>query len=146
MVWTDVYVLSGVTGETRASATLEKRIPIQKRKIKLLAASPPRKDTIPIQDKNTLGIKKYQSLPPHVPIFPHGFISLRNKANDDNPGSTDISSTYKYDTSLNDQDDSIENMIFKNDTNDDEEYKEDSLQHQHVNEKKLSIKPKKKDY
>ena len=64
-------------------------------------------DPIPHQDKNTLGIKKYQCLPPHAPLFPPGFISLRNEANDDNPETKDTSHTDKYDTSLTDQDNSM---------------------------------------
>ena len=48
---TDLSVLSGATGAIRASITPEKRIPIKKRNIKSLATSPPRKDTIPNQDK-----------------------------------------------------------------------------------------------
>ena len=59
---------------------------------------PPRKDPIPNQDKNTLGIQKYQCLPPHVTPFPPGFKSLRNKANYDNYESTDTLRTDKYDT------------------------------------------------
>ena len=66
----DLSVLSVATG---ASITPEERITRKKRKIKSLAASPPRKDPITNQDKNTLGIEKYQSLPPHVPKFPPGF-------------------------------------------------------------------------
>ena len=46
--------------------------------------SPPIKDPIPNQDKNTLGIQKYQRLPSHVPPFSSGIESLRNEANDDN--------------------------------------------------------------
>ena len=51
---TDISVLSGATG---ASITPKKRIPTNKRKIKLIATSPPRKDPIPNQDKSTLGIE-----------------------------------------------------------------------------------------
>ena len=70
---TDLSVMYGVTGETGASVTPEKRIPTNKIKIKSLATSPPIKDPIQNQNTNNLGIKKYQSLPPHVPKFPHGF-------------------------------------------------------------------------
>ena len=66
-LWTDISVNSGLTGETRASVTPEKRIPRKKRNIKSLAMSPPRKDPIPNQDKNTLGIQKDKYLPSHVP-------------------------------------------------------------------------------
>ena len=59
----------------------------------------PRKDQIPNQDKNTLGIQKYQCLPTHVPPFSPAFKSLRYEANDDNPKTTDTSRTDKYDTS-----------------------------------------------
>ena len=47
---TDISVNSGLTGETRASGTLEKVIPRNKRKIESLSTFPPRKDTIPNQD------------------------------------------------------------------------------------------------
>ena len=73
MVRTGVYVLSGVTGETRASVTPEKRISRNEIKIKSLDTSPPRKDPIPNQDTNTLGLQKYQCLPPHVPPYPPRF-------------------------------------------------------------------------
>ena len=82
---TDPSVNSGLTGETRASLTLEKRIPRKKINIKSLAMYPQRKYPIPNQDKNTLGLQKYKCLPPQVPPFSSGFKSLRNDANDDNP-------------------------------------------------------------
>ena len=107
---TDLSVNSGFTGETRASVTPEKCIPKKTINIKSLATSPPRKYKIPNQDKNTLGLPKYQCLPPHVPQFPPGFKSLRNEENDDNPETTDTSHTDKDDTSCTNQDDSIENM------------------------------------
>ena len=84
---------------------------------------PPRKDPIPNQDKNSLGLQKYQCLPPHVPPFPPGFISLRKKENDDNPETTDTSRTDKYYTSCNNRYDSIENVKSTKNTNYDEEYK-----------------------
>ena len=46
MVRTDIFILSGVTEETRAIITPGKHIP-KKKKIKSLATSPPRKDPIP---------------------------------------------------------------------------------------------------
>ena len=61
--------------------------------------SPPRKDPITNQDKNTLGLEKDQCFPPHVPTFYPGFKSVRNKENDDNPESKDTSRTDKDDTS-----------------------------------------------
>ena len=61
--------------------------------------SPPRKDPIPNQYKNTLGIQKHQCLSSHVIPFSSGIKSLRNKANDDNPETTDTSCTDKDDTS-----------------------------------------------
>ena len=85
----------------------EKHIPRKKGKIKSLATSTTRKDRTPNQDKNTLGIKKDQSLPPHVPKFPPGFKSLINKTNDDHPESIYISRTDRDDTSRTDRDDSI---------------------------------------
>ena len=60
---------------------------------------PPRKDPIPNQDKNNLGIPYEQGLPPNVLPFPPKFKSLINEANYDNPESTDNSRTDKYDTS-----------------------------------------------
>ena len=71
-LWTDLSVNYGLTGETRPSVTPEKRIPRKKRNIKSLATSPPRKDPITNQDKNSLWLQKYQCLPPHVPLFPPG--------------------------------------------------------------------------
>ena len=96
--------------------------------------SPPRKDPIPDQDKNTLSIEKYKILPPHAPPFPPGFKSLRNKADYNNPESTDTSHTDKYDTSRTDRDNSIENVKATKSTNDDDEYKEENSQHQNGNE------------
>ena len=52
---TYVSVNSRLRGETRATVTPEKSIPINKISIKSLATSPPRKDPIKNQDKNTLG-------------------------------------------------------------------------------------------
>ena len=72
--------------------------------------APPRKDPIPDQDKNNLGIQKYQCLPPQVPPFPPGFKPLRNEADDDNTEATDTSRTDKYDTLRTNRDDSIENV------------------------------------
>ena len=62
--------------------------------------SPPRRDSIPNQEKNALGLQKYQWLPPHVPSFPPGSKSFRNEANDDNTKTKDTSRTDKYDTSI----------------------------------------------
>ena len=64
---------------------------------KSLATSPPIKDPIPDQDKTTLGIKKGQSLPPHLPKLPPGFKSLGNWADDVHHESTDTSLTDKDD-------------------------------------------------
>ena len=79
--------------------TPEKRFPRKKVNIKSLDTSPPRKDPIPNQDKNTLVIPKYQCFPPHVPPFPPGLKSLINEANDYNPETTDTSLTGKDNTS-----------------------------------------------
>ena len=57
-LWTGLSVNSRLTGETRSSVTLEKRISEKKRNITSLAMSPPRKDSITNQDKNTLKIQK----------------------------------------------------------------------------------------
>ena len=125
MIWTDLSVLSGVTGEKRANVKPDKCIPIKKRRIKSLATSPLIKDPIPNQDKNTLGLKKYQSLPPQKPQYIHGFKSLRNEANDDNTENTDTSLTDKDDTSRTDRDDSVENVKVMRNKNDYDEYKEE---------------------
>ena len=71
---------------------------------------PPIKDTIPNQDKNILGLQKYQYLPPHVPPFSSGFKSLRIKANDDNLDTTDNARTAKVDTSRTNRNDFIEKV------------------------------------
>ena len=91
--------MSGVTG---ASVTPEKLIPRKKRKMKSIATSPPRKDPIPNKDINTLGTEKGQSLPPQLPRFRPGYKSLRNKADDNRHDSTD--------NSLNDKEDSVDNI------------------------------------
>ena len=104
---TDLSVNSGLTGETRSSATPEKRITKNKINKKSLAMSTPKKDPIPNQDKNTLGIQKYQCLLSHAPSLSSGFKSLRNKANDDNTKTTDNSCTDKDDTSHTNRYDSI---------------------------------------
>ena len=130
-VRTGISVLSGSTG---ASITPEKSISINKRGIKLLATSPPRKNPIPNQDKNTSGIKKYRSLPPHVPKFPPRFKSLRNEADGDHNKYIDTSRTDRDDMSRTDQDDSIENLKSMRNKNYDDEYKDEILQHQHSNE------------
>ena len=96
---TDLSVNFVLTGETRVSVTPDKRIPRKKRNIKPLAIYPPRKDTIPNQDKNTLGLQKDQCLPPHLTPFSPGFKSLRNEANYDNPETIDTSPSDENDTS-----------------------------------------------
>ena len=128
---TDTSVLSISIG---ASIMLEKRITRKKMKIKSLSTSPPRNDSIPNQDKNPLGIKKDQILPPHVPKFPPGFKSLRNKADDDHHESIDTSCTDKDYTSRTDKDDSMKNLRAMKNKNDDDKYKEENSQHQQVNE------------
>ena len=60
---------SGLTGETRASVTPEKRIQ-KKKKGKSLSMSPPRKDSIRNQNKNIY--QKDQCLPSDVPPFSYG--------------------------------------------------------------------------
>ena len=56
-ILTDLSINSGLTVETIASVTQETHIKIKKRNMKSLATSPPRKDPIPNQDKNTLGLQ-----------------------------------------------------------------------------------------
>ena len=119
-ILTDLSINYTLTGETRASATPEKSIPIKKRNIKSLVTSPPRKDPIPNQDKNTLGLQKYQCLLRKVPPFPPRFKSLKNEANDDDHETTDTSHTYRDDTSCTKRDDSIENIKATKTTNDDD--------------------------
>ena len=78
--------------------------------------SPPRKDPIPNQDNNTLGLQRYQCLSSHVNTFSSVFKSLRNKANGDNPETKDTLRTDKDDTSRTNRYDSIENIkAMKND-------------------------------
>ena len=120
---TGLYYNSWLIGETRASVTPEKRIPRKKINIKSLSTSPPRKDPILNQDKNTLWLQKYQYLPPHIPPFPPGFKSLINQVNDYNPETTDTSGTDKDDTSCTNRNVSIENVKAMKNTNDDDEYK-----------------------
>ena len=88
--------------------------------------SPPRKDTIPNQDKNTLGLQKYQCFTSHVPPFSSRFKSLRNQANSDNPETTDTSHTDKDDMSHTHQDYYIKNVKSVIKQNDDDEYKEEN--------------------
>ena len=104
---TDLSVLSV---STVASITSDKRIPRKKNNIKSLTTSPPRNDPVQNQDKNTLGIEKYQSLPPHLPKFPPVFKSLRNDVENDYNESIYKSCTDKDDTPRTDKDDSIENL------------------------------------
>ena len=117
----DLSINYGFTGETIASIIPEKRIPKKKRNKKSLALSPPRKYTIPNQDKNNLGLQKYQCPPPHVSSFYSWFKSLRNEENDDNSETIDTSRTDKYDTSRTYQDDYMENLKSMKDINDDDE-------------------------
>ena len=67
-----------------------------------------------------IGLKKYQCLTSDVPPFLPGNKSLRNKENDDNPEATDTSHTEKYDTSHTNQDDSIANVKYMKNNNDDD--------------------------
>ena len=127
----DLSLLFVATG---ASITPEKLIQIKKREIKSLETLPPRKYTIPNQDKNTLGSEKDQSIPPNIPKFPNGFKLIRNEADGNHHESTDTSSTDRDDTSHTDQDDYIQNINSTKNKNDDEEQKEDNLQHQNGNE------------
>ena len=61
--------------------------------------SQPRKDPIPNQNKNTLGLQIYQCLPSHITPFSYGFKSLRNEANYDNLETIHTSRTDKDDIS-----------------------------------------------
>ena len=87
-------------------------------------------------------IEKYQSLPPHLPKFPPGFKSLRNKADDDHHESSDTPHTDKDDFSRTDEDESIENLKFMSNKSSDGEYKENNLQHQHGYESGIQNKRK----
>ena len=73
---TDVCIFSGSVG---ASVTPVKLVTRKKKNMKSLAMSPPRKDPIPNQDINSLGTKKYQSLPPQLAKFCTGCKSLFNE-------------------------------------------------------------------
>ena len=92
-----------------------KRIPRNKRDMKSLAASPPRKDPIPNQDMNMLITVKYQSLPPQLPKFRPRYKSLRNKADDD--------CHYSTDTSRTDKEDFIKNLKVTDNKNSNDKYK-----------------------
>ena len=89
---------------------------------------PPIKNPIPNQNKNTLGIEKYQSLPPYLPKFILGFKSFRNKADGDHHESIDTSRTYRYDTPRTYKYDSIENLKAINNKNIDDEYKDENME------------------
>ena len=97
---------------------------------------PPRKDPIPNQYENNIGLQKYQCLPPHVLPFNPIFKSLRNKANDDNPETTDTSRTDKDDMSRTNRDFSIENVKATKNKNNDDKYKEVNSQHKKKQNKK----------
>ena len=132
-LWTDLSFNYRLTEETRASVTQEKLIPRKKRDIKSLATSPPIKYPIPNQDKNNLGLQKYQCLRPNVLLFSSVFESLRNEVSGDNTETTDTSRNDKENMSCNNWDDSIENVKAMKNKNYDGEYKEDNSQHQHGN-------------
>ena len=83
--------------------------------------SPQRKDIIPNQDRITLGLSKYQCLPPYIPSFSSVFKSLRKESNYDNPETIDTSHNDKYDTLLTNRYYSIENVKTMRNTNDDDE-------------------------
>ena len=78
-------------------------------------------------------IQKDQCLPPHVPLFSPVIKSLRNEENYDYPETTDTLRTKKDDTARTNWDYSIENVKTMKNTDDDDEYKEDNLQHQDSN-------------
>ena len=63
----------GLTRVTKAILTPEKRIQKKKRNLKSIDLYPPGKDPITNQDKNTLGLQKYQCLLSHVPPFSSEF-------------------------------------------------------------------------
>ena len=93
--------------------------------MKSIATSPPRKYQIKNQYINTLGTKKYQSLPPKLPKLYPGYKSLRNEAYDYCHDSTDTSRT--------DKEDSVENLKAMNNKNSDDEYEQENMQHKHSN-------------
>ena len=99
--------------------------------MKSLATSPPRKDLIPNKNKNTLLIKKYHSLPPHLPKFPPGFKSLRNEASNDHDEYIDTSRNDKDHLERTDKYEYIENLKSTNNKNSDGKYTEENSQHQH---------------
>ena len=77
---TDATVLS--TETTGAILIPENRIPRKKRNIKSIVTLLPKKDPISNQDKNTLGTKQDQILPPHSPKFSPEYTSLIDEADD----------------------------------------------------------------
>ena len=115
-----------MSGATGASVAPETRITRKKRNMKLLAMSPPRKYPTPNQDINMFGTDKDQSLLPQPTKFRPGYKSLGIEVENYHNNSTDTSRTYKeY---------SVENLKAMNNININDEYKEENLQHQHINE------------
>ena len=86
-------------------------------------------DLIPKQDKKNLGLKKDQCLTSDVPPCLPGMKSFRNKEHDDNPETTDTSYTNRDNMSNTIQYDYIVNVKYMKNTNDDDEYKEDTSKH-----------------
>ena len=80
-----------------------------------------------------MGLNKDQCLTPYIPPFLPGSKILLNEENDDNSETIDTSQSGKDDTSHTNRDDYIEKVKDKKNTNDDEEYKEDTSKHQYGN-------------
>ena len=79
-------------------------------------------------------LNKDQCLTPDVPPFIPGNERLLNEENVDNPETKDTSKYEKDDTSLTSQNYSIEKLKDTKNTNDDDEYKEDTSKIQDGNE------------
>ena len=93
-----------------------------------------RKDIIPNQDINIIGLNKDQCLKPYVPPFLPVNKILLNEENGDNPEITDTLQSEKYDTSHTNRDDSIAKVKYTENTNDDDKNKGENLKHQDGNE------------
>ena len=93
------------------------------------------KNKFPNQDKKLMGLNKYQCLTPDVPPFLPGNKRLLNEENYDNTETTDTLQSEKDDASHTKRYDSIAKLKDTKNTNDDDEYKEDTSKHQDGNER-----------
>ena len=71
-ILTGISVLSGATGETSSCLTGETRASVTPEKEKIPSCVSTNKGSNSKSVLKTLGLQKYQVLPPHVPPFPPG--------------------------------------------------------------------------